>query len=95
MKKHDAEIFESLGKATDWEYLNEGNLNIICRYTGPDPTLKGYVLRVKKNTHSAAFTEIYGIPEPRYRGMFDESLKACPDLLAFFPEDVLRRHDFR
>ncbi len=77
-----------LGDASKWEYLNEGNLNIICRYSGSDPNLKGYVLRMKKNTHSSAFTGNYGIPEARYRELFFKGLQHFPKLAAFFPEDV-------
>ena len=87
MRKSDATISYA-DKAVDWTYLNEGNLNIVCKYTGSDPRLSGYVLRVKKNTHSATFSDNYGIPEPEYRQLFRTALQPYPNLLSFFPEDV-------
>jgi len=85
MKKTD---INELGKPEDWDYLNEGNLNVICRYIGKNAKLKGYVFRVKKNTHSTAFSGNYGIDEPQYRKLFFTGLQAYPKLLSYFPEDV-------
>ena len=83
----------NLGKPENWEYLNEGNLNVICRYVGADLNLKGYVLRMKKNTYSTTFNENYGIPEAEYREFFFKALQCFPKLMAFFPEDVLFNHN--
>ena len=80
---------EDIKEAEDWEYLSEGNLNIICNYIGPETSLKAYVLRIKKNTHSEAFSSNCGIPEARYRELFLQSLKHFPLLVSFFPETVM------
>ncbi|ORZ09183.1 inositol-pentakisphosphate 2-kinase [Absidia repens] len=33
----------------DWTYFTEGNAHVILKYSGNDPTLAGYVLRLTKN----------------------------------------------
>ena len=42
----------NVGQPSDWKYIAEGNLNIICSYTGSDAGLKPYVLRIRKDTYS-------------------------------------------
>jgi inositol-pentakisphosphate 2-kinase len=34
--------------AQEWDYLNEGNANVVLKYTGNDPVLKGKILRLQK-----------------------------------------------
>ncbi len=80
----------NVGKAEDWDYLGEGNLNVICKYVGKDPALQGFVLRMKKNTHSEAFSGNYGIPEEEYRVLFDKALRGFPHVDSLLPQNVGR-----
>ncbi len=44
----------SVGQPSDWKYIAEGNLNIICSYIATDAKLKPFVLRIRKDTYSKA-----------------------------------------
>jgi hypothetical protein len=83
---------EDIKEAEDWEYLSEGNLNITCNYVGSETSLKAYVLRIKKNTHSEAFNFNCGVTETRYRELFFQALKQFPTLVSFFPEIVITQY---
>ena len=55
-KREENKVTEcsSVGQPSDWKYIAEGNLNIICSYTGTDAKLKPFVLRIRKDTYSKA-----------------------------------------
>lgn len=53
-----------------WTYYNEGNNNIILRYTGKeDRALSERVLRIRKSTNFEFYTDPCLLPEEEYNAL--------------------------
>lgn len=63
IRKHPA-----LDDPSAWTFLNEGNNNIILRYTGKetDSALTERMLRIRKSTNAEFYTDPCLLPEEEY-----------------------------
>ena len=70
IKEHPA-----LQDASNWTYYNEGNNNIILRYTGQfDPILSEKVLRIRKSTNHEFYTDPCLLQEDEYNSLLIDNV---------------------
>lgn len=76
---------QEINNEKDWEYLAEGNANIILRYVGTDPSLKGKLLRLSKSN----LKEFKANPETlKYEILFNKYLRSLSNISRFFYGEV-------
>jgi hypothetical protein len=59
-----------------WTYYNEGNNNVILRYTGKvaDPEMSGRILRVRKSTNREFYDNPLLLPEDEYNPLMTDNV---------------------
>jgi len=73
MEMLNAESYEKeLHNLDAWDFYNEGNNNLIFRYTGPHPVLRKKIIRIRKSTNIEFYTDPFLMPEQEYNTLFLE-----------------------
>lgn len=67
-------MVQVLENGDDWVYFNKGNANVLYRYTGGSPHLKGRLLRLRLSTQEYTTQEVYESIEKNIRPLLDDVL---------------------